>query len=191
MPERLQAARRAAASLTLLLGLLAAVEPAAGQVAAQAPEGFVVANELLLDGSPERVYQAITGEVASWWDGRHSWSGDAANFSMDPRAGGCFCERLPAGGSVEHMRVVFASPGHLLRLSGGLGPLQGMGVSGSMDFALAAADRPDQTRLAFRYVVSGYPAGGLDGMAEPVDSVLSGQLQRLAAYLRTGSPESR
>jgi hypothetical protein len=84
------------------------------------------------------------------------------------------------------MHVVFAAPGERLRLLGGLGPLQGMGASGPMDFELAADG--NGTRLTFRYTVSGFVPDGLDTMAEPVDGVLAGQLGRLAAYLETGDP---
>jgi hypothetical protein len=41
-----------------------------------------------------------------------------------------------------------------------------------------------RTRLDYRYVVSGFAPGGLVGLAEPVDQVQLGQLERLAAYLR-------
>lgn len=32
-------------------------------------------------------------------------------MTLDPRPGGCFRERLPGGGGVEHLRVVSAAPG--------------------------------------------------------------------------------
>jgi uncharacterized protein YndB with AHSA1/START domain len=160
---------------------------ARGEVRASAPMGFVVVHDLTLAGSPTTVYDAITAEVAKWWDASHSYSGEARNFSMDARAGGCFCERLADGGSVEHLRVLFAGPGNLLRLSGGLGPLQGMGATGVMDFSLSPA-QGGRTRLEFRYSVGGYTEEGLETLADPVDTVLGGQLARLAAYLATGSP---
>jgi hypothetical protein len=112
----------------------------------------------------------------------HSYSGEAANLTLDARAGGCFCEKLSDGGSVEHMRVVFAQPGALLRLQGGLGPLQGMNGAGTMDFALAEAEGA-RTTLRFRYTVGGYVPGGLDAIADAVDGVLAWQLKRLQEYL--------
>jgi len=149
--------------------------------------GFVVVHVLELPVAPERAYRALTDEVSVWWDASHSYSGAAENFSLDARAGGCFCEALPDGGSVEHMRVVFAAPGKLLRLSGGLGPLQGMGAGGVMDFAFeAGAD--GGALLRFRYTVGGFVPGGLGSMAAPVDGVLAGQLGRLAAHLQAQAP---
>ncbi|MEQ8487007.1 MAG: hypothetical protein RIB46_21800 [Pseudomonadales bacterium] len=171
--------RRHGAWLVVCLWLAAG---ASAEVTSSGPGGFVSEHELIVDGTPERVFTALTVEVASWWDATHSYSGDAANFSLTPEPGGCFCERLPGGGGVEHMRVVFAQPGRLLRLEGGLGPLQGMGVSGAMDFALEPAGE-DRTRLRYRYAVSGFAPGGLEALAMPVDQVQLGQLQRLAAHL--------
>ncbi len=160
------------------------------EVIAAADGGFISRHELVLEATPADTWTALTGEVARWWDPAHSYSGLAANFSLDARAGGCFCEALPDGGSVMHLQVVFAAPGRLLRLSGGLGPLQGMGVSGAMTFALEAlGDR--RTTLSYEYVVSGYAPDGLAGLAGPVDAVQLGQLERLAAYLRNRGSDQR
>lgn len=177
--DRGRAVRRMGRLSVLAVALLGGGAQAA--VTEVSAAGFVIAHELELPGEPARVYAAIT-DVSAWWDAAHSYSGEAGNFTLDPRAGGCFCEALPDGGSVEHMRVLFAAPGTLLRLSGGLGPLQGLGAGGVMDFALSPAD-DGHTTLRFRYTVSGYVPGGLEDMAGPVDGVLGGQLARLAAYL--------
>lgn len=158
-----------------------------GEVTSRSAAGFVVVHLLELPVSPQRAYRALTSEISDWWDAEHSYSGEANGFSLDARAGGCFCEALPDGGSVEHMRVVFAAPGRLLRLSGGLGPLQGLGAGGVMDFALEA-DAEAGTLLRFRYTVGGYVPGGLEGMADAVDAVLAGQLARFAAHLQGGAP---
>jgi len=172
-------------AVLVVLAVLAA-RPSTAEVTSVAADGFVSEHTLVLEAAPARAYQALTDEVAGWWDAAHSYSGDAANFSLDARAGGCFCEALPNGGSVEHMRVVFAQPGRMLRMQGGLGPLQGMGVSGSMSFELAADDA-GRTVLKYRYAVSGASISGLAALAEPVDRVQLGQLTRLAAYLAGGS----
>jgi uncharacterized protein YndB with AHSA1/START domain len=167
-------------ALVLCAGLAVS---ARAEVTHSGPSGFVSEHTLVVQGSPDEVFIALTDQVSEWWDASHSYSGEAANFSLSAVAGGCFCERLPDGGSVEHMRVLFAAPGRLLRLSGGLGPLQGMGASGAMDFALEA-DGVDRTRLRYRYTVSGYVPTGLENLAGPVDQVQLGQLQRLAAHLQ-------
>lgn len=168
--------------LSLMLFSLIAGVSARGDVVAVSEQGFISEHQLTLAATPETAYLALTREVGHWWDPAHSYSGNSENFSLDARAGGCFCETLPNGGSVEHMRVVFAEPGKTLRLFGGLGPLQGMGVAGAMTFVLAPKEA-GQTELTYRYVVSGFNPGGWDAVAPAVDQVQLGQLKRLQAYL--------
>lgn len=84
------------------------------------------------------------------------------------------------------MEIVFAAPGKLLRMRGGLGPLQGLAASGSLDWQFHKQQAG--TRLELRYSVGGYLPDGLDAWAGPVDSVLTEQLERLKMYVETGSP---
>ena len=164
------------APMTLIVVLASGV--AYPEVSAVSVAGFVSEHEIHLNVLPHDAFEALTKRIHLWWNPVHTYSGTAANLSLDAKAGGCFCEKLEGGGSVMHMQVVYAAPGRLLRLSGGLGPLQGLGVSGSMDFALQPAT--DGTRLNYRYTVSGATP---DGLAAAVDNVQLEQLQRLQAYL--------
>ena len=175
--------RLAAVSLSLA-GLLVA-GAAAAAVVDSTSTGFLVRSEAVMKAAPDSVYRALTAGVASWWDPEHTWSGDARNLSLDATPGGCFCERLPGGG-VRHLIVVYAAPGRLLRLTGGLGPLQGAGVAGSLTFALSAAGAG--TKVQMSYSVGGYFQGGLASLAPMVDAVLAGQLARLERYVETGRP---
>ena len=77
--------------------------PARADVVDAAPNGFSIRVTTDVNAVPAVVFRAI-GQVASWWDSDHTWSGSAANLSIDLRAGGCFCETLP-GGAVQHMTV--------------------------------------------------------------------------------------
>jgi len=172
----------------LILLNVATAFGAHAQVVDADPAGFTSVHEMTLAATPARVYQALTAEIGRWWDPRHSYSGIATNFTLDPRPGGCFCEALADGGGVEHLRVVYVDPNRLLRLSGGLGPLQSMAVAGSMDFALEDAGE-GSTRLSYRYTVGGYYPDGLDTLSGAVDLVQLGQLQRLKRYLESGNPE--
>lgn len=150
------------------------------------PAGFTSEHQLVLNAPPAKAYAALTRDVHLWWDADHSYGGDAKNFTLQARAGGCFCEQLAAGGSVEHMRVVNAQPGKSLTMQGGLGPLQSMAVTGSMVFSLQSHEAG--SLLTYRYMVGGFNPGGLESIAAPVDQVQLGQLQRLQQYLATSKP---
>jgi len=140
---------------------------------------FVIESSVATTASPARTYAAL-GKVGGWWDPKHTWSGAAKNLSLSLRAGGCFCEKLAAGGSVEHGRVVFADPGKVLRINGALGPFQEMAVTGILTFTLTPEN--SGTRIALRYSVSGAIAMDTKKLAPGVDQVMSGQLARLKAY---------
>ena len=123
--------------------------------------------------------QGLCRAVAAgrWWSPDHSFSHNAANFVLDARAGGCWCENLPDGGSAEFMRVVYAAPGKTLRLRGALGPLQGMGVEGAMTWSLKSGG--SGTDVSVSYAVGGFAKDGLDGLSKVVDRVLGEQIERL------------
>lgn len=163
-----------------ILAALAAAAPAQAEVGEAAPFGFVVSGEEVVPADAATAWAALVAP-GRWWSPQHSWSGDAANMTLDPRAGGCFCEALPTGGSVEHMRVLYAAPGEMLRMSGAMGPLQGQALSGVLTVELSA--EADGTHIKWASVVGGYAT--FDGAEIPaaVDFVLSEQMGRLAALL--------
>lgn len=158
------------------LGALAAMvicAPAQADVKAMAPDGFVIQikGEAALDrdGAWARLL-----EVGSWWNGGHTYSGDAANMKLDAMAGGCWCE-LWAGGEVEHGRVVMVMPMSTLRLDAALGPLQEMGVSGALTLTLSDG-AAGGTAITLDYMVSGSSLSSLDQVADIVNQVLTEQV---------------
>jgi len=114
---------------------LAVAGPAVAEVKSVAANGFEIVSVATISAPPDRVYAAL-GEVGRWWDPSHTFSRDAGNLSLELRAGGCFCERLKDGGSVQHLQVVYAAPGAGLRLRGALRPLQMVGVDGALGWTL-------------------------------------------------------
>ncbi|NNC55111.1 MAG: SRPBCC domain-containing protein, partial [Pseudomonadales bacterium] len=171
----------------LLLVAIATISPALAEVQSAQAGGFAIKLEVPVMAPPAEVYKTLVERVSEWWHPTHTFSNDSTNLYIEDKAQGCFCERLDKGGSVQHMQVVFAAPGKLLRMQGGLGPLQSLGASGSLAWHLHAED--GGTRLELRYNVAGYLADGLDAWAKPVESVLEEQLGRLKNLIETGKPE--
>lgn len=160
---------------TILLAIaLTGTMPASADVLKSADTGFVTQHKFTINAPPEKVWEALV-HPERWWDGAHSYSGSAANLTLDPRPGGCWCEKTATGG-VEHMRIVYVARGDTLRLTGGLGPLQAMPATAVMTITLKLSGTG--TELTASYSVSG---PGLANIAAPVDGVLEGQWSRLKA----------
>jgi uncharacterized protein YndB with AHSA1/START domain len=164
--------------------LLPAAPPAYADVVDSTVGGFTIKVTVDVAAPPARVYQALTERIGAWWDAAHTFSGNAANLSIDARPGGCFCERLPGGGGVQHLTVIHADPGKLLRMSGGLGPLQDLAVARVMSWKMTGTG--GRTSLEVTYKVGGYvPGAGVGALAAPVNAVISAQVSRLAQFVST------
>lgn len=112
-----------------------------------------------------------------WWSAAHSYSGDAANLSLEPRAGGLWREEWSQG-SVAHGRVLSIQAGKLLRLEAPFGPLQGLGAYTVWTITLEAAG--DGSRVQFQEVASAPPGSDMNALAQAVDAVKTEAIQRLA-----------
>lgn len=168
-----------ASRIATFLVLTVTTAPSIAATSAVSPSSFLITHTAELSAPPAAAYAAL-GEIGKWWNGAHTYSGNAANLSLDLRAGGCFCEQWGDGSSVEHARVIYAARDKALRLEGGLGPLQELAVAGVMTFALTVVE--GKTTLTFTYRVRGAEAG-LDKAAPVVDKVLGEQVTRFAAYV--------
>ena len=175
------------ASIATLAAFACLTPSASAAVEDEAQNGFTVTEKAEIAAPPDRVYEALVAP-ARWWSSDHTYSQNAANLSLDARAGGCWCETLPGGGSVQHLIIVNAIPGKLLRLRGALGPLQSMAVDGAMTISLLPAE--NTTRVTLTYTVGGYSKTGFDELAKAVDSVLAEQTARLKRFVEIGAPES-
>lgn len=151
--------------------------------------GFTLKFEAQVNAAPMKCYRGVAHSVGKWWSSEHTYSGDAGNMYIEDRLGGCFCEKFPTGGGIEHMRVVYSNPGSGLRLLGALGPLQEMGLQGSMTWEFAA--KGDGTLIKLTYAVGGYSADGLAVLAPIVDRVIGEQFGRLVRFLETGFPVAK
>ena len=172
----------------ILLFLITAALPTAATVVDLAPNGFTVQVTAHIAAPTDKVYSALIAP-AHWWSPDHTFSGNAANLILDAQAGGCWCEKLPGGGSVTHLTVAYADPGKVLRLRGALGPFQGYGVEGAMTWALKAFG--DGTDLSLTYALGGYTKDGFEAWSNGADGVLTDQVARLKRFIETGSPAKR
>lgn len=172
-------------------GLVLAVcsAPAAAEIASTRADGFVVRHETVVAADPKQTWLALISPDG-WWRGEHTWSGDAANLSLMPKAGECFCERIPEvdepgrftlEGSVEHMRVVQANPEQALRMRGGLGPLQSEPATGILTITLTSVD--EGTRIVWEYNVGGPMRYEIPVISKAVDGVIGLQAAALADVL--------
>lgn len=166
----------------LIAAWLALAPAASAEVASRSPSSFLLQGEAEVAASPAQVWRDLQ-RIERWWSSAHTYSGDAANLRLDARAGGCWCERWGNRQSVEHARVVLVMESEgvrTLRVLGGLGPLQEMGVTGVLTFTVAP--HPNGAKITFTYRVSGDPSLNLEALAPFVDNVMVEQFGRLVRY---------
>ncbi|HZZ94901.1 MAG TPA: SRPBCC domain-containing protein [Usitatibacter sp.] len=166
-------------SMLLVAPLLLLASQSWAKTSDISPSAFLASFHEEVDATPEQSWQALV-RVAGWWSAAHTYSGDAANLTLDARAGGCWCERWGAN-SVQHARVLVAMPGKLLRLEGALGPFQALGATGILTFTLLP--HGSGTSLDVTYRVRATPDAAMDKLAPAVDQVLGEQVRRLAGSL--------
>jgi len=170
------------ALVALLLG-----SPAAAEVVSASPNGFEVRETVQLVVSPEAAFNAFSN-LPSWWDPQHTYSGDAANLTLNVTPGSCLCERIPkTGGGVEHLRVTYVDPGKRVLFTGALGPLLFEAVTGVMDVQVKRTGGGSELILDYR--AAGFAKGGADKLAAIVDQVLGAQMKSFRKFA-TSQPKS-
>ena len=167
------------ASVAVLL-----VHGARAEVRTAAPGALVVEHRFQLGATPEAAWEVLV-HPERYWPNDHTWSGSAANLSLVPEAGGCYCERW-VGGSAQHGIVAMAIPGKRLRIRGAFGPFQEMPVTGVLTVSLAARD--GGTEAVVTYSLAGDDAAKLGDMAGVVDGVVRQQFAGFAALASTPAP---
>lgn len=167
-----------------LLASLAAPWASAGVVDTTA-SGFTLENSREVPVDAGTAWKALAEDIDRWWPKDHTWWGNESALSIDPRAGGCFCERVRKAGDgreAQHLTVTFVEPGKLMRMIGGLGPLQGMGLHGVLEWRIVATGE-SATRITLWYRAGGYAPDDLSKLAPVVDRVQAAQLGALADFL--------
>jgi hypothetical protein len=188
---------------SILLTVVALTAPASAafaEVKATSDSGFNVVHIASVAATPEEIWKRLLAPK-DYWNKAHSWSGSSAGFYIDAQANGCFCElfqergadgKLRTVGSVEHMRVIFAQPGKVLRMQGALGPLQSEAVIGTLTVAMEPSKDTKTTKVSFSYVVGGYMRYKVSEIAPAVDKVLGEQFRNmLQAFTPAGGDETK
>jgi uncharacterized protein YndB with AHSA1/START domain len=166
--------------LAVLLLSAASAAPAFAAVDSANADGFVVRHEVVVPVDRAHAFaEAIHPE--RWWNDAHTWSGSAANLSLDPRAGGCWCEKWDKG-EAEHGVVIRVLADENLRVRAAFGPLQEMALNGVFDITLADVEGGG-TKIVATFRVNGPASAQLDKLAAPVDGVIGEQVERLRVRL--------
>jgi len=155
--------------------------PAVAEVIDSGAGGFTIQFSRTIDAPVEQVYRAVTDSVSAWWIDAHTWHGSGAAMQLDAKAGGCFCEIIGQQQTM-HMQVARIVPNSLVRMLGGLGPLQGEGLHGVLDWRMQAATETT-TEFTLFYRVGGYSPNDLSQWAEPVDAVMQQQITAMQNYV--------
>lgn len=165
-------------TMLTLISILLISWHANAKVQTHSEQHFSVEIESVISAPVDKVYRQFLN-IGEWWDSSHTWFGDASKMYLEPKAGGCFCE-VDGYKQALHMTVTHVNPNKQLNMTGGLGPLQSMGVSGHMSWTF---DKTEEglTKLTLTYTVRGFAGENVKGIANAVDGVLSAQILQLAA----------
>lgn len=139
------------------------------------PDHFVLRQEATSRLSPSELWSRLTNP-ASWWHPDHTYSGSAANLSLDVQAGGLWKEEWE-GGSVTHGEVIFVNPGVQIRLDAPFGPLQAIGAKTIWTITISAEG--DGSKVVFDEISHGVSSSKLDELAPAVDFVKTEAIRRL------------
>lgn len=151
--------------LPLLLALALSVTSCISKKENHTASTFRFEMNFTYPGTPEFVYDHLTGDISAWWD--HSFSGNPDSLYIEAWPGGGFYEIFDASGDgVRHASVIYAKRGEMLRMEGPLG-LSGTAVTLICTFTLKAYG-DESTMLTLHVNGSGEVA---EGTAEVVEGV--------------------
>ncbi|GGY49669.1 hypothetical protein [Parvularcula lutaonensis] len=164
------------AFLTAIAGAIA-ITSAHAEVASASEHGFVLEHEVTSPFAPDALWHRLM-QPAQWWDPDHTYSGDAANLSMEDTAGAYWREDWDTG-SVIHGQVLLVKEGEELILSAPFGPL----ISTAADCRWTIRLEPTEdggTLIKSSHTIAGVPGTGLEELAPAVDFVMGNGVKRLA-----------
>lgn len=159
----------------ICLGSLLFAPSALADIVKTSADHYTLKHEATSEMTPDLLWaRLIKPEV--WWHPEHSYSGVAANLSLDATAGGLWREDW-ADGSVAHGQILSVQTGKQLRLNAPFGPLQGLGVN--VVWTITITPDGEGSKVIFDEVANGTPESGLDALAPAVDFVKGEAIKRL------------
>jgi uncharacterized protein YndB with AHSA1/START domain len=153
-------------------------DSADAEVVAAEADGFITRTTVSIQAQPEEVFTRFA-EIGRWWNDSHTWSGKASNMSIALAPDGCWCEKLPNGGFIEHGRLVYLDRAKVLRFRAALGPIHEAAALGTMTVTFEA-EPAGKTKLTLTYAAMLFqPGKGAAPLAPLVDQVMGEQVERL------------
>ncbi|MFH1196339.1 MAG: hypothetical protein V1720_11560, partial [bacterium] len=126
---------------------------------------FSFEKELILPGTPEVIYDAITGDISGWWD--HSFKENPKKLYIEAKPGGGFWEIFDEeGNGALHATVIYADRGKMLRFDGPLG-LSGKAVQVVCTYNFAPVGE-DSTKFKLEVHASGEMEERIPALVEKV-----------------------
>ena len=126
---------------------------------------FSFEKEVILPGSPEIIYDAISGDISGWWD--HSFKEKPLKLYIEAKPGGGFWEIFDEeGNGALHATVIYAERGKMLRFNGPLG-LSGKAIQLVCTYNFEPAGN-DSTKLKLEVHGSGEMEDNTPGIVENV-----------------------
>ncbi len=140
--------------------------------------------QVILPGSPERIFDLATGDISPWWD--HSFTENPEALFIEPKPGGGFWEIFDdKGNGAKYAEVIYSDRGKRLRLCGPFG-LSGKAVQMVVTYDFERL-LYDSTRFLLNVDASGHFESGT---AEWVESVWHHFLvEQFTPYVRVKIPD--
>ncbi len=158
---------------------LFAATPAPAEVVARTADSFTLRYAVGAEITPDDIPGAMT-DLPKWWDPAHTFTGSAANLSLDLTPGGCWCEKLADGTDFDHGRTVSVEADRLL-FHAPFGPMRGKTSRADLTVSWPAADRGRTP--TWTMVVEG---PGMGAMADVIDAVMGAGYQRWLRHMVGG-----
>lgn len=132
---------------------------------AKEQQRFSFKRNYVYPGSPEFVYDHLTGDISDWWD--HSFSENPFKMYIEAKPGGGFYEIFDeSGDGVLHATVIGAERGKMLRMDGALG-LAGQALTLVTTYHLSPQGA-DSTALLLTVHAAGEISEGIPGIVDRV-----------------------